>query len=427
MIGGIAEINLIIGVAGLVLCVLGFVQAISGRFMEKRARRYFVLFFSFLVAYVAANLIGQLGSGGNALKIPLFFESAFSSVLTLLLTAFLLERSGETDWRHNRAFYVAAGLETVYLVLLVYTQFSTQIYYFDTQGLYHRGSYYTLLLVLPVGIMAVNLVVLWNRRNRLSPRERRAFAVYILAPLVCMVIQMLFFGLYVIVLGSSVAAMVMFLYIQKDQTEKYHAQQEENTQLKIDILLAQIQPHFLFNSLMTIRYLCKKDPVQAEEAVTKFAAYLRHNMDSLSEDKPLSFGEELKHVEGYLDIQKLRFGDELTVKYDLECTDFSIPVLTLQPLVENAVTYGVRRSDSGAGVVTIRTRRYADRIEVCVMDDGPGFVYDVLPDDQERSHTGLRNVRERLRRVVGAELVIDTVIGRGTTATIILPQEEKKC
>ena len=150
-------------------------------------------------------------------------------------------------------------------------------------------------------------------------------------------------------------------------------------------------------------------------------------MDSLFEDKPLPFEEELKHVEGYLALQKLRFEDELIVKYDLECTDFTIPVLTLQPLVENAVTYGVRKSDSGMGAVTIRTRSYADRIEVSVMDDGPGFVYEVLPDDQARSHTGLKNVRERLMRVAGAKLVIDSVIGRGTTVTIILPQEEKKC
>lgn len=401
----------------------GNLKPVSGKADEV----VFYSVFSLLVAYVAANLIGQFASGGGVRKISLFFESAFSSVLTLLLTAFLLERSEETGWRHNRAFQVAAGLESVYIALLVYTQFSTLIYYYDTQGLYHRGPYYPLLLVPPVGVMVVNLVVLWKRRSRLSPKERRAFAVYILVPLVCMVLQMLFFGLFVIVLGSSVAAMVMFLYIQNDQTEKYYAQQAENAQLKIDILLAQIQPHFLFNSLTTIRYICKKDPAQAEEAVTKFTAYLRHNMDSLFEDKPLPFKKELKHVEGYLALQKLRFEDELIVKYDLECTDFTIPVLTLQPLVENAVTYGVRKSDSRMGAVTIRTRSYADRIEVSVMDDGPGFVYEVLPDDQARSHTGLKNVGERLMRVAGAKLVIDSVIGRGTTVTIILPQEEKKC
>ena len=427
MTGGIAKWNLIIGVAGLALCVLGLVQTVSSRVMEKRTRRYFILFFSFLVAYVAANLVGQFGSGVTPIKIPIFLESLFSSILTLLLTAFLLERSGETDWSHNRAFHVAAGMEAVYLALLVYTQFSTLIYYFDAQKLYHRGPYYPLLLVPPVCIMAVNLVVLLNRRSRLSPRERRAFAVYILAPMICMLFQMLFFGLYVIVLGSSVAAMVMFCYIQNDQEERYYAQQEENAQLKIDILLAQIQPHFIFNSLTTIKYLCRKDPVQAEEAIAEFIAYLRHNMDSLSQDKPLPFEEELKHVERYLDLQKLRFEDELTVKYDLECTDFTIPVLTLQPLVENAVTYGVRRSDSGAGVVTIKTRRYEDRIEVSVMDDGPGFVYEVLPDDPKRSHTGIRNVQERLMRVAGAELLIDSVIGKGTTVTIRLPQEEREC
>ena len=109
--------------------------------------------------------------------------------------------------------------------------------------------------------------------------------------------------------------------------------------------------------------------------------------------------------------------------YDLESTDFRLPTLTLQPLVENAVTYGVRKSETGRGTVTIRSREYPDRWEVSVTDDGPGFVPDSLPGDSERSHVGLRNVRERLKHTCGGELRIDSVLGEGTTATIILPKE----
>ena len=168
MMGGVVSVNLAIAVAGLSICALGLVQAITSRSMQKRTRRYFIAFFSLLTAYVLCNFIGQLGKSVLYQTLTLFFESAFSSLLTLLLTSFLLVESGETDRRRAPAFRVAAGLEIVYLALLVYTQFSATIYYFDPQGVYHRGPYYPVLLVPPVCIMLVNLLLLWNRRKRFS-------------------------------------------------------------------------------------------------------------------------------------------------------------------------------------------------------------------------------------------------------------------
>ena len=314
------------------------------------------------------------------------------------------------------------GLWGVYMVLLVSTYFTRWIYYYDETG-YHRGAWYPVLLVPPILIMGINLNSLWYRRVQLSKKERMAFLVYCLAPVFGMLLQLIFFGMYLIVLGTAVGAMVMFLYIQSDQEERFFRQKEENAKLKIDILLAQIQPHFLYNSLTTIRYLCRKDPEKAERAVTEFSAYLRYNMDSLAKDSPIPFEEELKHVEAYLELQRLRFGKDLSVTYDLKCRDFCMPALTLQPLVENAVTYGIRKNDSGAGTVTIGTVDTGDHIEITVRDNGPGFVYGKLPGDTERSHNGIKNVKERLGMVSGASLVIDSEIGRGTVVTIRLPRE----
>ena len=148
-------------------------------------------------------------------------------------------------------------------------------------------------------------------------------------------------------------------------------------------------------------------------------------MDSLTDDQPISFEKELEHVRCYLNLLQLRFGEALRVEYDLECTDFRLPTLTLQPLVENAVTYGVRKSSEGKGFVLIRSREYPDRYEVSVTDNGPGFVPDTLPGDSERSHVGLQNVRNRLSQVLGGNLEIHSVSGEGTTVTIILPKDKE--
>ena len=119
----------------------------------------------------------------------------------------------------------------------------------------------------------------------------------------------------------------------------------------------------------------------------------------------------------------MRFEDALRVRYDIACTDFRIPTLTLQPLAENAVRHGVRGSKKAAGTVTIATREYGDRYEVTITDDGLGFDPDAPPANDGRSHVGIPNVRERLRRVCGGELRIESVPGQGTTATIFLHKE----
>lgn len=422
---GIDELNMVIGASGLAICALGLAQAITARAMEKRTRGYFISFFSLLVAYVAADFLGQCTNVLLYQTLTLFLESAFSSFLALLLTCFLLERSGENDWRRSGAFRLALVMELAYLALLTYTQFSTTIYYFDTSGVYHRGPYYPVLLVPPVGIMAVNLNVLWSRRERYSAKERKAFAVYILLPLFTMLLQMLFFGVYVILLGSSLAAMAMFLFIQSDQTERYVKKESENALLQTEIMLSQIQPHFLYNALAVIRDLCGSDPALAEEATIKFSKYLRGNMDSMRTRGTVPFERELEHTEGYLEIEQLRFEDKLVVVYDVQCMDFKLPTLTLQPIVENAVRHGVRKNADGRGTVTISTREYPDRYELAVRDNGPGFDPSKPPEDTRRSHVGIQNVRERIENLTGGTLKIESAPGQGTQATIILPKEAK--
>lgn len=195
-------------------------------------------------------------------------------------------------------------------------------------------------------------------------------------------------------------------------------EREEQRQQQMQIMISQIQPHFMYNTLSVIYSLCDADTEQAKEAILKFSSYLRANMSSLQSSQPVPFEEELKHTKTYLWIEQQRFGDILKVEYDIAVTDFVLPAISLQPLVENAVKYGIRSREEG-GTVTISTRRENGKIYVSVTDDGMGFDPKTYQEDG-RLHIGIENVRTRLKLMTGGSLEIESVPGSGTTATMIL-------
>ena len=185
---------------------------------------------------------------------------------------------------------------------------------------------------------------------------------------------------------------------------------------KTAVMFSQIQPHFLYNSLGAIRELCRQDPEDARSALGTFIAYLRGNMDSIQREHVIHFSKELSHISAYLELEKLRFGEDLNVVFDVQETDFFIPSLTIQPLVENAVKHGICGREEG-GTVTLHTHREGDKVIVKIQDDGVGFDADKL---EMLEHVGIKNVRNRLNYIINGKLDIESTINVGTIATITI-------
>lgn len=421
-------LNISVALTSLVLSVLGIVQAHAIRNQDRQsARKYFLWFFGFYMLYSGSILIGLLYRGSpvagarTILLISNFCEFLFSPVMAYIMSAYLLELTCPGKTR-KRILFVFKILFAVHIILLIISQFSGLYYTIGNDNIYRRGELYPLTYAFAFVMMLIDLVILIYYRRRLTGAEFTAFIIYFLFPFIAMIVQVFLYGFNFVVLATIVAAMTMYLFLVNDQTKRILIQRQENTDLKVDLMLSQIQPHFLFNSLLVIKEVCLTDPEQAASAIDEFAGYLRHNMDSLTNDSPITFTEELEHVKQYLDLQQLRFGRDLDVRYDIGCEGFRLPTLTLQPIVENAVRYGVRKNPDGKGTIYIKTREYDDRYEVSVEDDGPGFVPDALLNDSQRSHVGLRNVKERLARVSRGSLMIDSELGKGTCVRMQIPK-----
>ena len=195
----------------------------------------------------------------------------------------------------------------------------------------------------------------------------------------------------------------------------------ELAESRISTMMSQIRPHFIYNTLGSIEQLCKLDPPKAADLVHNFAKYLRGNFGELDNPKPILMSQEMEHVHHYISIENVRFPD-MTFTFEMNSVDFRIPALTVQPIVENAIKHGLMKLPRGG---TINVVSYETETDYCisVVDDGVGF--DTSAVLNERSHVGLRNIRERLKVMVGGCLDIESTPGVGTKVLITIPKEER--
>lgn len=197
-------------------------------------------------------------------------------------------------------------------------------------------------------------------------------------------------------------------------------QEKELTDRRIAVMMSQIQPHFIYNTLGTIRYLCMTDPEKAAQVVQEFSLYLRGNFGELTNYVPIRISRELEHVRHYAAIEKIRFPD-IEITYDLRSGEFFLPALSVQPLVENAIKHGLMKLESG-GKVEIATYETETCYCVRVVDNGVGF--DTAAQMDTSRHIGIQNIRGRLQAMCGGSLTIESTPGQGTVALIRIPKEE---
>ena len=250
----------------------------------------------------------------------------------------------------------------------------------------------------------------------LGKSEKVAFTLYCTLPYIAIVLQTIFKGYAIGYLSIIIAIEILLFFINVKKNIQLLEEQEKNKDAQIRVMMSQIQPHFVYNSLSSISTLIPIDPIKAQNALDDFTEYLRHNISSLTETRLIPFDAELRHIEIYLSLEKLRFNDRIQVEYDIETKNFNVPPLTIQPLVENAVKHGILKKVEG-GSLLIKVYETFDSFVVEVKDDGVGFDLDKI-DFTENEHFGINNIRTRLRNMHYGTLEIESSPLKGTKATI---------
>ena len=360
------------------------------------------------------------------IKILSFSSDAFLCVLISLyaycLTEYINERK-KISYGYTNLITVLCGIS---LVLWLINAFNGMYIYYDATGLDHTGPHYLLSQAFNVVLPAMTMVLAFRYHDVIGWRNTWIWVLYGLIPVLSIPVQVLW-AVTPVCLATTVSLVLVYTLIHVEQAEREANIEKELAQKELalsesnnSLVLSQIQPHFLYNALTSIYRLCDVKPEAAKEAVSNFSKYLRGNLDSIKQTKMISFADELKHLQAYLSLEKIRYDDDLDIKYDIKATEFFIPPLTVQPLVENAVNHGI--SDlPGGGLVTISTEEKRDYYEIRVSDNGVGFDPETVPEDG-RSHLGIMNVRSRLNIMCHGTLDIKSAPGDGTVAIIQIPK-----
>ena len=352
-----------------------------------------------------------------------FFSYGGGTIMALFYLFCILsfvEERGAPDVSYRSA-YLMRIVCGCYLVLVFLSMFNGMLFQVDAHGNLMDGPYYWIAWLIDPMILLIEILVVVHYRKNLSRLGTIVMLNFGLVSLLTTGLQSIWYPVPEL-LACTLAILLMFMLFYWEMAKNLVENERELMQSQVSLAISQIQPHFLYNTLSTIAELCRKDSAMAEEVTNRFALYLRGNLEHMGDSFPVEFSKELKHVQTYLWIEKIRFQEELQVVYDIQTEDFIIPALTVQPLVENAVKHGMMGSENVC-TITIRTKCVERGYQVIIEDDGCGFDPEQVKNDG-RKHIGIESVRNRLRFMVGGILTVRSVIGKGTTVIIEIPGKE---
>lgn len=297
--------------------------------------------------------------------------------------------------------------------------FNGMFFTFDEKGMFATTRFYCFTQGIIGLLLCMDMALIVKHYKEIGWRNAIPLLSYILLPVIGFFMSF-WWDVTPVYLAATLSMLLMFIVFHLEQDKQLREQERLLAQSRISIMLSQIQPHFLYNTLTAICGLCDENPKEAKRVTAEFADYLRHNLESLAQSTPIPLEDELRHTQVYLSIEQKRFENRLHIVFDIAACHFRVPALVIQPLVENAVKHGVIKK-KGGGTVTIATRERGNAYEISIADDGVGFDPD-LPLTDSNAHIGIKNVRYRLWSICHGTLAIVSKVDGGTVVTIRIPK-----
>lgn len=375
-IGGniMIDINVGLDFFGMVLILIPIIYILHrGQLRDDLDRSLLLLSVTDLIM-LCADVCGwiMISTATVASRIGLVASSVVCFSCPALLTIFFaqyLNRYLKLTRGQCMVFHkIIAVLSALQMFLTVTSPFTELIFYIDASG-YHRGNMFIISQIIPFICYIVFIFYVVIYRKRLAKGDMPIFLCYIIVPMLAEFIQMLNSGLGIIGAALTFAIILLFSTIHNSMDIKRKAKQKRLDDMRTDIMLSQIQPIFLYDTLDAVAELNRQNDKSARRAVREFSQYLKANLDSLKNRETIPFEQEMRHVMSYLYLQQLRYEDKFRVNCELKAEGFSVPALSILPIVDSAVHSAVLNKYRG-GLVQISAEEEKDDFVVSITDNG---------------------------------------------------------
>ena len=417
-----------LGINSLSICIVSFLIHSCLR-NKKYTYKYDIKFEKFLFV-VLVSLFSDLcrllvnGFDQPFLLIMNYFYNIVYHLMVILQVYLFVDYVNDQKWGNKKAIKWYKLFFLIYffgLCILFVVNIFKPIIFTIVQGKYTRlNPIYIIFLI--DALFIVGILGCINYKTILR-RHLYLIIYYIVLPFTALPIQTFVIDASMFSCVLTISTTIIFILDYNITQFKLINEQKENENNRSKLMLSQIQPHFVYNTLSTIAYLCQTNPDQAKDLTIKFSQYLRNNVDFKSNDDMIPFTKELESVKNYLEIEKVRFEERLEVIYEIQVENFVLPMLTLQPIVENAVKHGICKKKEG-GSILIASFEDEEYYHLLVKDNGVGFVEGNYDDEDNNTHIGIKNVRSRIENIAHGEIIIESEINRGTNVLINIPKNK---
>lgn len=286
--------------AMLIMMLIGIAFSAFMPALDRWNRKYFLTFFSILLMYAVVLSVDMIIYTNPDIaatqRVFIIIEYLFFSVLMPMPMPFLLHCCGESQ-KSNVLLRTVITLWGIFCIMLCVSQFTDIFYYTASDNQYVRAPLFPLMIAPLSLIMIINTVSLFRRRKKLSKKVFTALLVYLLPTAILVILYMFAAVDTVVSFWMALCAITMFSLILTDNMEQYMQQQREITNQRAGIMVLQMRPHFIYNTMMGIYYLCKLDPDKAQQVTLDFTTYLRRNFAAIASEKTVPFKDELSCYE----------------------------------------------------------------------------------------------------------------------------------
>ena len=411
---------------GALLCaIFCFVVFLTRRYNTKAAHSLMRIMLC-AAALMGFDALGRIAvdysyNAHTVARITFFLTQSLGMLIIPLISEYVSQiiyaRTGGSRiyWSMVEWIFFGGGLTA-----LIANEFYPFIYYIAEDGAYIPNPYFFWIpsfFIIAGLMMTFSVTILYFKYLHII--EKVAIVAFLILPMLTLLMEIFLRVTSYTDIMIVVSVIIMFIAYEAEYAGYMVERERQLNEEKLRIINNQMQPHFIFNSLALIRYLCQNSPDEAVQTINDFSACMRRTTDFLSENECISVTQELDLVKHYLAIQNKRFDDGIKIEYYITDEGFDVPPFSIQTLVENALHHGLLDGQIEDANIVIRTGKKGGLHIVTVIDNGVGFDPDKIADD--KNHVGMKNTQNRLEVMCKGELEIDSTPGGGTTVRMIIP------